>query len=128
MNHLNKRQVAAILCGLRLLEERLQGQSATDTLTPYQREILTNGGENDPLDTKQVAALRELINLRVAVTFTSQEISRLAEILHDGADVAEVLACGDSDDADEPKRLERIAKIGKHLGSKFEKIATGLHR
>ena len=126
MNHLNPCQIAAILCGLRLLEQRLIAEPMTQTLTEEERAILTNDGELKPLTPKEVDVLRGLLNLRTTITFTKQEIKQIAETLSDGSSAAMVLACGDSDNDQDEKDLDRIAKNGSRLSDKFANIVAAL--
>jgi hypothetical protein len=124
MQHLNSRQVAAVLCGLRLVQQRLQMDSPrTKLLSADHRAILTGDGGFKPLTLSEIDALCQLINLRQTITFPAKEIDRVVIELGFAADEAEIsLEVVDSDE--ERRCLLNHRKLARHLARKFLRIAN----
>lgn len=91
MQHLNPRQVAAVLCALRLLQQRLQVDSPrTKLLSADHRAILTGDGAFKPLTLSEIDALCQLINLGQTITFHAKEVDRVVIELGFAADEADI--------------------------------------
>ena len=122
MQHLNQRQVAAILCGLRVLQERLHAERVmAQTLTAGQRAILTKGGELKPLTAHEIDALCQAINLGQTFTLRASELGQLIEVL-DFAESESAIAGEEVDTDDERKRLEQRGQIARRF---VRQIARG---
>jgi len=124
MQHLNSCQVAAVLCALRLLQQRLQVDSPrTRLLSADHRAILTCDGAFKPLTLSEIDALCQQVNLGQTITFHAKEIDRVVIELGFAADEAEISL--EEVDSDEERRcLLNHRKLARHLARKFLQIAN----
>lgn len=124
MQHLSPRQVAAVLCGLRLVQQRLQVDlPRTRLLSADHRAILTGDGAFKPLALSEIDALCQSLNLGQTITFNAKEINRLVIELGFAADEADISL--EEVDSDEERRcLLNHRKLARHLARKFLRIAN----